>query len=82
MPYTDLVTLPWVEPSLGAQLVQAVRDAAEAAGVNDRTARKWLARSGPKDQKVCWIGPPLRWSWPTAPTIAVCKSSPHSGGCG
>ena len=31
--------------------------AAEAAGISDRTARKWLARHRPKGVTGCWIAP-------------------------
>ena len=48
----------------------SLTEAAEAAGVSDRTARKWLARTRPKGRRDCWIVPRRRLSWPTAPMSA------------
>ena len=41
----------------------SLTEAAEAAGVSDRTARKWLARRRPRGPPACSIGHPHRRSW-------------------
>ena len=44
--------------------------AAEAAGISDRTARKWMARHRAEGPTGCWIAPQRRRSSRTAPMSA------------
>ena len=61
----------------------SLTEAAEAAGVSERTARKWL-RPLPRARapRVCWIAPRRRRRWPTAPMSAGSRRSPRCAGCG
>ena len=45
----------------------SLTEAAEAAGVSDRTARKWIARHRAEGRAGCWIVPRRRRSSRTAP---------------
>ncbi len=45
----------------------SLSSAAEAAGISDRTARKWLARTAQTARLGCWIVPQRRCWSPTAP---------------
>ena len=60
----------------------SLTQAAEAAGVSDRTARKWLSPTAPRGPRAWLIDPQLRRVSPTAPRNAASKRSPRCAGCG
>ena len=53
---------------------RTLTEAAEAAGVSDRTARKWLVRYRAEGPQGCLIAPRHRRGWPTGPRSAVSRS--------
>lgn len=56
--------------------------AAEAAGISERTARKWLARHRREGQAGLVDRSSAPVAWPTAPMSGASRRSPRCGGCG
>lgn len=59
-----------------------VSAAADAAGVSERTAAKWLAPIGPRDAPASSIAPRDRIAFRDSPRPSECESSSSCAGCG
>ena len=60
----------------------SLTEAAEAAGVSERTCSKWLARYRSEGQPGYWIAAPLPSRFPTARPSGSSRRSAPCGACG
>ena len=60
----------------------SLTEVAEAAGVSERTARKWVGRYRSEGEAACSIAARPQRRSPTAPRSAAERRSRHFAGCG